>query len=548
MSDRRIHDLFRGLVNGQLTRREFAKRAGAIGVSSTAIGLFLKSAEVRAQGATPAPGGASVPTYATPCAGDSCLWAGKSLTVGCIDASIKQPLDEVRGEFEAATGAKLTVVADPIEGAFPKLVQDQSSGTNSYNGYQISMDWLGELVEGDYVLPIDEWYNDTSGKFPDIKQTVEEEPDSLKTLRSYGGQMYVVPNDCDGQVLYYRRDLLTDENHQKAFKDEKGYDLPVPPTTWDQVLDIATYFNGKPNGISGDPVSGVSLHLKVGGQGMFHYASLSAPYVIGPQNTNLYWFDPENMNALVNSEGHLRAMKMITALFKLGPEAMAGWALGEAWDYFLKGNAVFTYSWGDVTPLAIQQQQPTVGKLGSAQLPGTMAYVDPKSGTEYKVDTPNFVGNATGGSWSGVVLKSAPDPDLVYYFWALMSVPSKQVFYSGRGSDGVDPGRPYEFIAPVGTADPQLYLAQGWNQQDAVEYCQAFKDSFGNPLQLPYLRIPGANQYWRNAMDTRLSEAVTGQSSPEDALKNMAADFEEITDQLGRDLQLESYKKMLGIE
>lgn len=544
MADRQIHELFRGLVNGRLTRREFVARATALGVSTTAVGLFLRSAEARAQEGTPAP----APVVATPCSGDGCLWAGKSLTVGCIDASIYVPLEEVRAEFEAATGATLTIVADPIEGAFQKLIQDQTSGTNSYNGYQISMDWLGELAEGDFVLPIGEWYDDTSGTFPDITQTVDEEPGSLKQLRSYGDQTYVVPNDCDGQVLYYRRDLLTDESHQSAFAAEYGYDLPVPPQTWDQVLDIATYFSGKDNGIDGNPVSGVSLHLKVGGQGMFHYASLSAPYVIGPENPQLYWFDPENMNALVNSEGHLRAMRAITELFKLGPEAMAGWALGEAWDYFLKGNAVFTYSWGDVTPLAIEQKQPTVGRLGAATLPGAMAYVNPLTGEEYAVDTPNFVGNATGGSWSGVVLKSAPDPDLVYYFWALMSVPAKQTYYAARGTDGVDPGRPYQYIAPVGTASAEAYTAQGWNEQDAVEYCEAYQANFENPLQLPYLRIPGANQYWRNAMDTRLSEAVTDQSTPEEALESMAADFEEITDQLGRDLQLESYRKSLGFE
>ena len=40
---------------------------------------------------------------------------------------------------------------------------------------------------------------------------------------------------------------------------------------------------------------------------MFHFMSLSAPYVIGPENTNLYWFDPETMDPLVESEGHRRA-------------------------------------------------------------------------------------------------------------------------------------------------------------------------------------------------------------------------------------------------
>jgi multiple sugar transport system substrate-binding protein len=61
------------------------------------------------------------------------------------------------------------------------------------------------------------------------------------------------------------------------------------------------------------------------------------------------------------------------------------------------------------------------------------------------------------------------------------------------------------------------------------------------------LRIPGTTDYW-NAMDIRLSESVTGQSTPDDALKNMAQDFRDINDQLGKDVQLEIYKKSLGIE
>ena len=70
----------------------------------------------------------------------------------------------------------------------------------------------------------------------------------MRQLRYYGGQQYVVPSDCDGQALYYRRDLLTDPEHAAAFEDEYGYAMPVPPQTWEQLRDIAVYFNGKPNG------------------------------------------------------------------------------------------------------------------------------------------------------------------------------------------------------------------------------------------------------------------------------------------------------------
>lgn len=547
MADRRVHELARALYSGSIDRRDFMRGMAALGVSAAATNLFLRGAAAR-QGdmATPDPEGMKPPVVAQPCEGDGCLWTGQELTVQVIDASVKVPLDEVRDEFQAATGATLTVVADPIEGAFTKLMDDATSGVNAYDASMISMHWLGELAEGGLVYPLDEFYGDTSGKFPTYD--ISTEPESMRILRYYGGQQFVVPYDCDGQALYYRRDLLNDPEHASAFEAEYGYAMPVPPQTWEQLRDIAVYFNGKPNGINGDPISGVSLHLKVGGQGMFHYASLSAPYVIGPNNPNLYWFDPDTMNPLVQSAGHVRAANILKELFGLGPEAMASWALGEAWDYFLKGNAVFNYSWGDVTPLAIEQGQPTVGLLGCAQLPGTMAYTNPLSGEEFAVETPNIVGNTTGGSWSGVVMAGSDVPDLAYYLLALLATEPKQRFFAARGTDGVDPGRSYQIPEPYGTGNIDDYVALGWDPLDAEEYCKAYFDTFNNELQLPYLRIPGSERYWAS-LDIRLSEFWTDQvATAEEALANVAADWDEVTDGLDRDLQMSSYRISLGLE
>jgi multiple sugar transport system substrate-binding protein len=540
VADKRIHGLYRQLISHNINRREFVQRAAAIGIATPAISLFLKAANARAQevaGATPAP-------VATPCEGDGCIGAGKEITVQCIDDSVKLPWYEVKAEYEAATGAKVTIIADPIAEAFPKLITDQSTGSNQYDASMIGMWWLGELVAGDYLRPYDDFYADTSGKFP--KFDFEADLPAIQALHMYDGKKYVLPYDCDGQVLYYRRDLLADENHQKAFKSQFGYDLAVP-ATWEQLRDIAEYFTGKELGGDAGKGHGISMHLKVGGQGMFHFMSLSAPFVIGPENKKLYWFDPDNMEPLVESEGHKRAMGVYADLVKYGPEAMAGWALGEAWDYFLRGNAMFTYSWGDVAALAVERKSYVKGNVGTTQLPGTTAYIDPKSGKEYKTESPNIVGNTTGGSWAGVILKSSDVPELGYYWLALMATEPKERFYAARGTDGVDPGKTYQILPPDGTGNIEDYVAQGWDPQDAKEYTHAFYQTYQNPLQLPYLRIPGTTDYW-NAMDIRLSESVTGQSTPDDALKNMAQDFRDINDQLGKDVQLEIYKKSLGIE
>jgi len=532
MSQASVHGLYRALISGQLSRRDFLARASALGITATAAGLMLRAAETRAQDAPSAP-----PVVAE---GDGTMFAGQEITIQVIDASVKLPLDEVRDEYEAATGAKLNIVADPIETAFSKLLEDAATGTNSIDGSVIGMWWLGDLVAGNFVRSYDDYYDDTSAGFPQFD--FEDELPGMRALRMYGGQKYVIPYDADGQTLYYRRDLLTDADHMAAYKEKTGNDLNVPQT-WDELYAIASYF--KDTGIDG-----ISMHLKVGGQGMFHYMSLSGPYIIGPENPTLYWFDPETMDPLVESAGHVEAANMIKQLFDLGPEAQAGWALGEAWDHFLQGNAVFTFSWGDVLPLAVEQDAPINGNVGTAQLPGTLKYTNPLTGESFETEAPNLVGNTTGGSWSGVIMSGSESPEAVYYLFALLATKAKQQFFATRGSDGVDPGRmsqmPPEAVEG-GTGSLEEYVAQGFSEADAIEYTRAYYDTFQNPNQLPYLRIPGTAEYW-NALDIRLSEFVTGQvGSAEEAMATLAQDFRDINDRLGVDLQLEIYKDSLGL-
>jgi multiple sugar transport system substrate-binding protein len=351
--------------------------------------------------------------------------------------------------------------------------------------------------------------------------------------------------------MYYRRDLLTDPTHQAAFKAEAGYDLPVPPTTWDQVIAIAKYFNGKDLDGDGQPDSGVTMHLKVGGQAMFHFMTFSAPFIVGPENPKLYWFNPEDMTPLITSAGHAKAINTLVELSKHGPEAMFGWALGESWDYFLQGKAAITFTWGDLGALA--QETPerggkslVKGKTASAPCPGTMEYFNLATNAAVPTTEPNIVGNTTGGSWAPVLSKFSKSKEAAYYLMALLATTPKAITYAARGFDGNDPGATYQFPAPNGTGSIEDYTAQGWDQQDAIDYTDAYFKNFGNSLQFPYLRIPGTFEYWL-AMDTYLSEAMTGAKTPEEALQAMHDTWEETTERFGRDLQMESYKASLGL-
>jgi multiple sugar transport system substrate-binding protein len=399
-------------------------------------------------------------------------------------------------------------------------------------------------------VPIDDYM--ASGEYPQWSYDVM--PQSLRNLYTWQGTGYGVLNDADGQVLYYRRDALSNPEHQAAFKAEYGYDLPVPPKTWQQLLDIAKYFNGK-NWDTGDPEpdSGMVLHLKVGEQGHYHFQSLSAPFVITPgdkvdQYHNVYWFDPTDMTPLINSPGHVKALEFLQELHKTGPSAQVGWSLGEAWDYFLRGKSVFVFSWGDVGALCQDPARSKIqGNCASAVLPSSTEYWDHENQTWVKNDNPQLVGNTTGGSWHGVVSAFSDQPEAAYSFLSLMAIKPVSKWLATYGWDGVDPGYSYQMLEPVGEAKLEDYVKAGWDEADVKDYLQAYYDNFNAPTILTYLRIEGAPEYW-DIMDKNLSAAMAGQKTAQQALDDTAAAWEEITDRLGRDKILQQYQEAIGYE
>jgi multiple sugar transport system substrate-binding protein len=481
------------------------------------------------------------PRVVQPCKPGSCPFAGQKVTVIVAKGiAIEGPLEELKDEFEAGTGATLNIVPIPPAQHFDNFLSDVINGVGKYDASIAGAWWLGELVAGNYLISYDKYYNDP--RFP--AWNINDVLPGPRSLLSYGGKKYMVANDHDGQVMYYRRDLLADPQHQAAFKKRYGYALDVP-RTWAQFRDAAEYFNGQDLNGDGVPDHGISLPLTLGNQGMFHFMSLSAPFVIGPDNPWLYWFDPQTMKPLIESPGHVQALKVLVDLVKFGPKEMLAWDLGKSWDYFLAGRAAFTFTWGDLGALAQQEGSKVKGKVGAVQLPGTNEYYNIARHNWVKTAQPNIVGNTTGGSWSGVISKYSKSPEATYYLLALMASKEKSKIYAARGWDGLDPGRSFHFLPPDGTGQIDTYLKAGWDEADVRDYLHAYSQNFSNKLQLPYLRIPGAYSYWQ-VLDVHLAEAVAGRSSPEAALKATAVDFEEITIRLGRDRQRRSYLASRG--
>lgn len=243
-------------------------------------------------------------------------FAGTEITVSTLASGpkggISGPLHAFRPVWEELTGGKVTIVELPYAEAYSKMLLDVRNGTGEYDGFIVGAFWYGDIAPQGYAYPVDDLI--ASGDHP--KWSYDVMPDSLRALHSWEGEGFGVLNDADGQVLYYRKSALTDPAHAAAFKSEYGYDLPVPPRTWQQLLDVASYFNGKNWDANDDEAdSGMVLHLKVGEQGHYHFQSLSASFAVTPgpevtQHHNVYWFDPTNMKPLINSPGHVKVQPL----------------------------------------------------------------------------------------------------------------------------------------------------------------------------------------------------------------------------------------------
>jgi multiple sugar transport system substrate-binding protein len=486
-------------------------------------------------------------------------FAGQTLTVAVQQAGprggISGPYFYWRPVFEAVTGATLEIVEIPQAQYYTTTASDFLTGQNTYDVMNIGSWFYGDYIVNGWLQPIDQYINQEG--FPMWEPENVATP--LRELLQWDDQFYGALYDGDAQLLYYRKDILTDPEWQAQFEEEMGYPMPVPPRTWQQLLAVNSFFSGKDWNGDGDPDDGISLHLAGGGQGFFHFMSLSASFATTPadgddpravsQYDNVYWFDPVDMTPLINQPGHVAALEYLIELAATGSDAQLGWELAEAWDNFLNGNAISTFSWGDVGSLAQDPSRSTItGNLGAAPIPCSELWYDRELG-EFVEDSenPNCVGNVTGGSWHPVMSAFTDTPELAYYFMAMHANPSINFWNVTYGWTGVDPNSVTQLFEDAGgTATVDDYVSAGFDAGDAEEYISAYgANLFEPPITQTYLRILGTGEFWET-MDTRLAQAMTGQLEPQEALDLVAEEWAQVNEELGMESQLEIYQDAIG--
>ena len=90
-----------------------------------------------------------------------------------------------------------------------------------------------------------------------------------------------------------------------------------------------------------------------------------------------------------------------------------------------------------------------------------------------------------------------------------------------------------------------LWVDAGFDRESAADYLDAIKNTINHPNAVLDIRITGSAEYLQT-LDVEISRAVAGETSPQEALNNVAKAWNEITDRLGRENQLQQYRSAVG--
>ena len=143
-------------------------------------------------------------------------------------------------DFESKNCVKVTIVGIDNSQLYDKQIIEAVGKTGAYDVYNIETAEKAGFAESGYILPMDDYIkaNPDKVKYDDIAPVLAD------VTTKYKGKIWGLPYYTYTQGQFYRADLFEDPTEQAAFKAKYGYDLK-PPTTWDQMKDVAEFFTRK---------------------------------------------------------------------------------------------------------------------------------------------------------------------------------------------------------------------------------------------------------------------------------------------------------------
>lgn len=435
--------------------------------------------------------------------------------------------------WEEYTGATITWIDLAQADYNPRLQQAIATNTVDFDVLAMGAPLEGDTAGRGLLDPMPDW----------VMEQIEMD-DYVAYLQApvgtWDGQTYRISIDGDCHTLSYRTDYFTDP----AITAATG--MTEPPKTWTEVNEFSKKVLGQMDPLTGLPAYGFLDPLKYqwGGFGFYFLSDRAAPYAKHPDDP-AWLFDPDTMKPRVNNPGWVRAIQEVMDLVAANAyptDQVNTDPNGTAFSQFLAGTGSMVTWWGDVGSNARTNDTSVVGDVvGFSINPGSDAVYNSKTGAWE--ETPNEAPNNAYIGW-GIYVTNRVSGDEVKRkaAWsAAAHLGGKDIaLWMSAYPSGYQPYRNSQF-------NYDEWEAAGYDRAFIEDYLSSNLDSYNHPNAAIEPRIPGIFQYYSIAED-ELVKGMSGQyASAQETADAIAAAWEGITDQIGRDSQIALYKASLGL-
>lgn len=431
--------------------------------------------------------------------------------------------------WEAYTGAKINWIDLAQADYNPRLQQSIATGTVDFDIIE-----MGAPFEGDTASKgmLDE--------MPDWVKTQIDADDLVGYLKppvgTWEGKTYRINIDGDCHTFAYRTDYF----------GEGAIGGAEVPKTWQQVNATTKAIVGQVDPLTGGPAYGYLDPLKGwGGFGFYFVENRAAAYAKHPGDP-AWLFDPDTMKPRVNNPAWVQAIQDVMDLIATPGAYPADQINADpgttAFSQFLAGTGSMLMWWGDVGSSARTSDGSVVGEVvGFGINPGS-----------------DRVYNSKTAAWEETYNEA---PVMAYIGWG--------IYVTNRVSgDEKKRKAAWSAAAHLGGKDLSLWTAAypsgfqpyrnshfNYDEWEAAGYDRAFvedylgsnADSYNHPNAAIEPRIPGIFQYYSVAEDELAKGYAGTYKTAQETADAIAAAWEKITDQIGRDSQIALYKASLGM-
>ncbi|WP_444464469.1 ABC transporter substrate-binding protein [Rhodobacter capsulatus] len=425
-------------------------------------------------------------------------------------------------EFARQTGVAVQVTPRPFDALYGEVMMGFVTGQTPADVLILPADWLPDVAP--YLMPVPEALVQSP-----LVQGIH--PAYRDRQMRWRGKWLAVTLDGDLHMGAYRRDLFEDPETQAAYRAQTGRALE-PPRTWDDYARLAGFFRAR-------GVAGTLEASAENGQRLWSLFSHAAAYTAHPDHPGHFFFDPDTMAPEIDNPAWRRALQDYLAALATAPGAPLA-SHGVRTD-FAAGRGAMALDWSDIGTVATDPAASKIrDRVGFFALPGADQVWNPVAKRWDQLTAPRPVPFLAFGGWIAVVPRGAADPKAAWDYIAFMADPARAARDVMSGASGFNPYRL-----------SQLEDSAGWTRlmgaQAAGDYLSVLRESLSAPQTAPDLRLPGYPAYMA-ALDARIGRVLAGEITPEAALAEAAAEWDRITDRLGRASQRRHYREAMGLE